>query len=66
MRPGERDGIGEGTDTVIPGDEAIMLEIFSGDGHGENNGGGGSETKNVIIVIIQSQYLEIVTSKIKT
>ena len=45
MRPGDREGMGEGTETVIPGEEAIMLEIFSGDGHGENiGGGGGSET----------------------
>ena len=41
MWPGEREGMGEGTETVIPGEEAIMLEIFSGEGHGENICGGG-------------------------
>ena len=59
MRPGDREGIGEGTDTVIPGDEAIMLEIFSGDGHGENNGGGGSEMKISIIQVVQRRMLVV-------
>ena len=36
MAPGDSEVMGEGTDTMIPGEEAIMLDIFNGDGHGEN------------------------------
>ena len=43
--PGDKEAIGDGTETVIPGDEAIILEIFNGEGHGEKIRAAVSESK---------------------